>query len=108
MSDVKAELARAITTASNDRYTGPQTEKLARHKQRLTAMSNAVEEIERLRALLGRLILNACPMNWSDDEISALAWLEAERQSGEALPDEDYNGPARAELAALTREGERT
>lgn len=48
-TDITMKLSRAITTASNDDYSEPGTEKRDRHCQRIMAMREAIDEIERLR-----------------------------------------------------------
>lgn len=52
MGDVIDNLRRAMTTASNDDLSEPGSDKRHRHVQRLAAMSEAIGEIERLRAKL--------------------------------------------------------
>jgi hypothetical protein len=49
MTDVIDRLCRAITTASNDDMSEPDTAKRQRHVERLAAMSEAADEIERMR-----------------------------------------------------------
>lgn len=73
MSDINAQLARAITTASNDDMTKPGSDKRERHVQRLTAMTDAADEIARLRALnaMAREALRSfarLALDWPDDE----------------------------------------
>jgi hypothetical protein len=49
MNNVVEKLRRAITTASNDGMSEPGTVKRERHVERLATMSDAIDEIERLR-----------------------------------------------------------
>lgn len=67
----------------------------------LARMLNEAEETVRLRDVLADLIHAACPTNWGDDDMAALAWLEAERLTSVALPDPDYplNAAARKAFA---------
>lgn len=51
-TDITMRLSRAITTASNDDYSEAGTEKRDRHCQRLEAMRDAIDEIERLRDII--------------------------------------------------------
>lgn len=52
MSDLIERLGHAITTASNDDYTKPMSEKRKRHVERLTTMYAAIDEIKRLRTVI--------------------------------------------------------
>jgi hypothetical protein len=62
MTDVIDRLRQAITTASNDDLSEPDTAKRQRHVERLAAMSEASDEIERLKAGIGsaRSCLERC------------------------------------------------
>lgn len=82
-----------------------QAVRLQNYRDWRAKLDHVKAERDALRILMGRLIRDACPCNWSDDEESALAWLEAERLSGEPLPDDDYNGPRRAALSRARETG---
>ena len=60
------------------------------------------------RELIAELIRTCCSCNWGDYDVSAQVWLEAERASGEPLPDPDYwaNADARKRLSESPPQGE--